>query len=94
MWRPTFRKIALGQALLAVACAAAWFFIKTRAWLEIPPPPHADLYAHAWGFQLIVFAMFWLPAVLVGAALLLGVEYFVLRAYQAWQDAARNRHAL
>ena len=93
MARPSFRKLAVVQVLLAVAGAATWFFVKTRAWLEIPPPPHADLYAHEWGFQLIVFALFWLPAVLIGVAVLLGVEYLLLWAYQRWQGAASIRHA-
>ncbi|QIL83465.1 hypothetical protein G7047_28600 [Diaphorobacter sp. HDW4A] len=79
------RKLAVVQLLCIVAVAAVWFLAKTQALLATPPPPHSDLHAHEWGFQLVVFAVFWLPIAMVGATALVGVEYFVLRTYQAWR---------
>ena len=80
---PRFRSIAMGQVVLAVTCAAGWFLIKTKSWLELPPPPNADLYAHSWGFQLVSFGIFWLPFVLLAVCALLVVEFAVLRLISA-----------
>jgi multisubunit Na+/H+ antiporter MnhE subunit len=45
--------------LLIVGVAFAVFVVRTVAYLN--GPPDGDLYAWNWGFQLVMFAIFWLP---------------------------------
>jgi len=94
MARSSFIGLAFVQVFLAIAGTVAWFFVKTRT-LEIPPspPPGTPLYVYEWDFQLITFALVWLPAALISVAILIGVEYIMLKAYQKWLGAAHNRHA-
>jgi hypothetical protein len=57
---------ALIQGVAVCAGFAWWFYQRTEAYLAGPPGP--DLYAHTWGFQLIVGALFFL-----GVAAALGI---------------------
>jgi hypothetical protein len=76
---PKFWVLATVQVALFVGIAATWFYFRTKAYLAGPPDP--DLYAWSWDFQLMVFALFWLPATLLLTGILIGIERVALRPY-------------
>ena len=90
---PKFWMLAAVQIAMAIAAVGTWFYFRTKAYLAGPPDP--DLYAWSWDFQLMVFAMFWLPPTLLLTSILLGVERFALKPYyQAAcdRDSQAHRH--
>ena len=74
--RGKFWKLAAAQLLIAVGCAAVLFYFRTTALLA--GPPSGDLYAHNWGFQLMVFFAVWLPAILLIMGSFIAIEREVL----------------
>lgn len=88
---PKFWKIALVQLALAIACTAILFYFRTKVLLA--GPPIGDLYAYNWGFQSIVFVVFWLPAVLLVVLVLLLIEHQALKPYYRAQQAEDTQHA-
>ena len=48
----------------------------------MPQSLDADLYAHHWSFQWMVFFLFWLPIVLGATAVLTGLQYWVFQIYR------------
>jgi hypothetical protein len=71
-----FWKLALGQITFVVACSAIWFYFRTVAFLA--GPPSGDLYANNWGFQLVAYFLFWLPATLAVTGCVLAIERAML----------------
>jgi hypothetical protein len=69
---PKFWVLATAQLAALVFVAAVWFYFRTSAYLAGPPEP--DLYAWSWEFQWFVFAVYWLPALLVFAGIVLAME--------------------
>jgi hypothetical protein len=67
-----FWKIALAQIIFAVACSATLFYFRTMTFLA--GPPSGDLYANNWGFQLVIFAIVWLPATLLFVGIALAIQ--------------------
>ena len=88
---PKFWILALAQLALAFAIAGTWFYFRTEAFLA--GPPSGDLYANNWGFQLIVFVMVWLPAVLLITGILLVIEHQALKPRYLAQQTEGARHA-
>ena len=79
---PAFWLLATAQVVLVVSIASLWFYFRTSAYLAGPPDP--DTYAWSWGFQWFVFAVYWLPGVLLLSGLLLAIERAALaRFYRA-----------
>jgi hypothetical protein len=81
-----FWKIALAETAIAVAAVAVWFYFRTAPLLAVPPPPVGDLYAYNWGFQWIVFLVFWLPATLLVVGIALAIQYPVFKSRYAMQQ--------
>jgi len=73
---PDFWWLASVQILLVVAGSVIWYYFRTEAYLAGPPDP--DTYAWNWGFQIIAFAFFWLPSILVCTGILLAIQRIVL----------------
>ena len=65
------------ELFLCVGLAIAWFHVRTEAYLAGPPDP--DLFAQSRSFQWFTFAVFWLPAILVTNAIVLGIARVALR---------------
>jgi Na+/pantothenate symporter len=88
---PKFRKLALVQLVLAIACAAIGFYFRTKTLLA--GPPIGDLYAYNWDFQFIVFVVFWLPTVLLAVGVLLAIEHLALKPHYQAQQTEDAKHA-
>ena len=88
---PKFWILALAQLALAVAVAGTWFYFRTESFLS--GPPSGDLYANNWGFQLIVFLIFWLPTTLLITSIVLAVEHQALKRHYLAQQSEVTRHA-
>ncbi len=71
-----FHRFALVQACIAISGVTIWFLVRTEALLAGPPSP--DLYANNWGFQLVVFALVWLPLASIATISILVAEVIVL----------------
>jgi hypothetical protein len=56
--------------------SAVWFYVRTAAYLV--NPSDGDLYAHNWNFQVMVFAVFHLPVLVLLLGVVLGVEYRIV----------------
>ena len=78
--RRKFWQLAVAEIVLAVCISAAWFYFRTAPMLAMPPPENGDLYAYNWGFQSIVFVVFWLPPTLLAVGVLLGIQRLVLKS--------------
>jgi hypothetical protein len=65
----------LAQVLVVLLALSGWYAHRTIDLLAAPPS--GDLYAHTWGFQLMVFALMYLPATLVALTVLLLVEHVI-----------------
>jgi Na+/pantothenate symporter len=89
---PKFWVLALAQIVLVVGAAFVWFYFRTTAYLAGPPDP--DNYAWNWGFQLIVFAVFWLPAILLFIGILLAIERTALISYYRARELQSDQHRL
>lgn len=87
---PKFWVLAAGQVVLVVGMAAVWFYFRTIAYLAGPPDP--DTYAWTWGFQLMVFAVVWLPAILLCVGILLAFERIALGPYYRAAALREDRH--
>ena len=85
---PKFWLLALFQALLVLAIVAVAFYFRTSALLA--GPGDGDLYAHNWGFQLVVFGLLWLPATFFAITALLVVEHQLLKPYYLAQQTGRE----
>lgn len=75
--RKSFRELAAMQVALSIVAASVWFYFRTEAYLQ--GTPDNDLYAWSWSFQLMVFGLVWLPRTLLASAVLLLLEWTVLR---------------
>jgi hypothetical protein len=51
--------VAVLQLIVTVSAMGGWFTLRTAQYLA--GPPDGDIYAQTWGFQAIVFVMFYLP---------------------------------
>ena len=76
-------KPLISKTLLVSATVALW--LVTCAVIELPRIAHsatvattADLYAHNWPFQLMVFALFRFPLWLIALLLLVMLEFALL----------------
>lgn len=86
---PEFWKLALAQLAIAVALATVIFYFDAKAFLA--GPPSGDVYANNWGFQIVAFLIFWLPALLVLMSLLLAIEWLALQPFYARQRRSDAR---
>ena len=86
-----FRHAALLQLALLMLAAFVWFYLRTAAYLAGPPDP--DTYAWSWSFQLIVFALFHFPKVLLGWCCLVLIEFSVLRLYHRFRTQSASSDA-
>ena len=69
------QRIYLGTVLfwlVALIAHAGW-----HIWIILSDQPSPDLYANSLGFQVIAYALFWLPYFLVALFCLLLVEFMV-----------------
>jgi hypothetical protein len=89
IWLPKFWKLALVQLVLAITCAAILFYLQAEALLA--GPQTGDLYVYTWQFQLAIFFMLWLPAIVLVCVALLGVEYLALRSHYKVQHVEKAR---
>ncbi|MFZ3220548.1 MAG: hypothetical protein WA174_10970 [Rhodoferax sp.] len=64
------------QLILIVLAIGGWFVFRTVEYLA--GPPDSDLYAQTWGFQALVFVMFYLPWVLLAVGGLIVIESYLL----------------
>ena len=88
---PKFWKLALAQLALAILLFLVVFYVRTK---ELLAGPHVgDLYAYTWGFQSVVFALFWLPAILLCAGIILIVERQLLKPYYLVRQTEERRNA-
>lgn len=69
--------VAMLQLLVTVSAIGGWFALRTADYLA--GPPDGDLYAQTWGFQAIVFFMFYLPWALLAVGGLIVIESYVLQ---------------
>jgi ABC-type dipeptide/oligopeptide/nickel transport system permease component len=76
---PRFWLLATAQLALVITAAFIWFYFRTKAYLAGPPDP--DTYAWSWDFQWFVFAIYWLPAILLLTGILLAIERTALIPY-------------
>ena len=67
-----FWKLAVTELSAAVICAGVLFYFRTRSLLA--DTPSGDLYASNWSFQLVIFAVVWLPATLLIAGVVLAIQ--------------------
>jgi hypothetical protein len=76
--KPVISKRGLVYATIGVwlIIFLAYEFHRIATFLALPPS--GDLYAHACGFQLMVFALFRLPVWLVGLLVILILEFALL----------------
>ncbi|WP_286075947.1 hypothetical protein [Stenotrophomonas sp. 59] len=81
--------LAVAQLLVALLLSSVWFYVSAKAFLAGPPSP--DLYANNWGFQIVAFLFYWLPALLLFMGILLGIERLALAPRYARQKAATKR---
>lgn len=86
---PEFGVLAAAQVALAIIGSCAWFYVRTTAYLAGPPDP--DTYAQNWGFQLIVFAIVWLPAILLSIGIVLAIERAILIPYYRSRPSQGDR---
>ena len=76
---PKFWILAVAQVVLVCVAASVWFYFRTKAYLAGPPDP--DTYAWSWGFQWMVFGIYWLPGILLCTGGLLVIERTALIPY-------------
>lgn len=89
---PKFWILAIAQIVLVIVGASVWFYFRTETYLAGPPDP--DTYAWNWGFQLVAFAIFWLPAILLCTGILLAIERAALSAYYRASTIQGDRRGL
>jgi hypothetical protein len=58
MKTPTFKMIAGIQLLLVISASTCWWLYRTSAYLRTPIGPYGEYYAHNWGFQGLVGALY------------------------------------
>jgi hypothetical protein len=63
--------------LVAILGSAIVFYLKAADFINGPLPRGLELYSHNWGFQLIMYAFFWLPGTLALLGVVLLMEYGV-----------------
>ena len=91
--KPVISKRGLVSATIAVWLIVCLAYELHRITAFLALPPTGDLYAHAWGFQLMVFAIFRFPVWLVGLLVILIVEFTLLTQRTPWSErppAARS----
>jgi len=89
---PKFWVLATAQVVLVLISSAIWFYFRTATYLAGPPDP--DTYAWSWDFQLVIFAIFRLPAILACTAIALAIErgaFFRYYRASALQDDLHTR---
>ncbi len=78
-YRRMFQKLAIVEIALTLVLAVVLFYLQAAPFIEAGPPESGDLYAYTWGFQFTVFALLWLPGTIVATAMLLAIQYPLLR---------------
>lgn len=58
MRKPTFKMIAMIQILVVIGGFTSWWLYRTAAYLRTPIGPHEEYYAHHWGYQGMVGALY------------------------------------
>lgn len=58
MKRLTFKTMAVLQVFVVVGTFTAWWIFRTSAYLRNPIGPYGEYYAHNWGFQGAVGALY------------------------------------
>lgn len=75
--------VAVLQLIVTVSVIGGWFALRTAEYLA--GPPDGDVYAQTWGFQAVVFVMFYLPWALLAVGSLIVIESYVLR-WRRWNE--------
>jgi uncharacterized SAM-binding protein YcdF (DUF218 family) len=70
-------RIAVLKLLAVLVAVGLWFAVRTVDYLA--GPADGDVYAQAWAFQAIVFALIYLPRALLAAGLLLLAQSLLLK---------------
>ena len=70
-------RLALVEFLVILACVVAWFAVRTVNYLA--GPPDGDLYAQTWGFQAIVFVIFYFPRTMLAIGVWLVAQSAFIR---------------
>lgn len=83
-----FGHAALMQLVFALCAAAVWFYFRTVEYLSGPPDP--DLYAWSWGFQIMVFALIYVPMVVGAWLAVMLLELGLLRLSSLFRAALRH----
>jgi len=81
MKKLTFKTIAVFQTLVVVGVFAAWWAFRTTEYLGTPIRPSEEVYAHNWGFQCMVGAIY-LVGLLAITAFVLAVESLIYGFFQ------------
>lgn len=73
-------KIDQSRVKVYAITVLVWFLacVGVNAWLisiYLANPTDGDLYAHTWGYQLVVFSIFRLPIWFLGLLVVLAAEY-------------------
>jgi hypothetical protein len=58
MKKPTFKMIAALQVLVVISVFTSWWLFRTSVYLKTPIGPYGEYYAHNWGFQGMVGALY------------------------------------
>jgi hypothetical protein len=68
--------VAFIQLFLAIAAVGYWFMLRTKAYLA--GPADGDLYAQTWGFQIMIFAIGYIPWILLVVGILIIFESYAM----------------
>jgi hypothetical protein len=85
---PVSKSVVLVATVTVWLVACLWYELH-RISAILALPADGDLYAHNWGFQLLVFAMFRFPMWLVGLLIIVVAEFLLLNVTvsRAHQDS-------
>jgi hypothetical protein len=75
--------LAVLQLIVTVLAIGGWFALRTAEYFA--GPPDSDLYAQTWGFQAMVFVLFYLPWALLVVGALIVIESYVLQ-WRLWNE--------
>ena len=81
MKKLTFKTMAVFQTLVVVGVFAAWWAFRTTEYLGTPIRPSEEVYAHNWGFQCMVGAIY-LVGLLAISAFVLSIERWIYGFFQ------------
>jgi hypothetical protein len=82
-------KLILSQIFVVLLGSVIAFYVNAASFINNPLPPGLELYSHNWGYQLIMYGVFWLPftLVLLGVALLM--EYGLIALWSKLRTGKR-----